>query len=182
MMSVKWKLLLILIVSMLVAAGAGIYITQHQTSIPIVDAIDSQQQQLSAVQHSEDVVEYPERSHYQTIPLETISSALQGSNPTTLALSALEDVASTKGKPKIEVVYPQTNQALVTITQIQPHGDSSKYRVEMTTFGRSLLVSSPPVWQIVWAGSQIQCGTRSRPQNKLSQNCQPPEGEIQNSK
>jgi hypothetical protein len=171
MMSVKWKLLLILIVSMFVAVGAGLYFTQYQTSVIIVDTSDSQQQQLSAVQHSEDVVEYPERSHYQTIPLETISSALQGSNPETLALNALEYVAPTKGKPKIEVVYPQSNQALVTITQIQPNGDLSKYRVEMTTFGRSLLVSSPPVWQIVWAGYQIQCGTGSRPPKKLSLNC-----------
>jgi hypothetical protein len=174
MMPIKWKLFLILVLSIFATAGAGVYFTQYQAPVTSVGTSNSQQQQFSAVQQSQDIVVYPERDNYQTIPLESINSVLQGSDPATLALNALEDIASTKGKRKVEVVYPQSNQALVTITQIQPNHDSvgaMKYRVQMNTFGRSLLVSSPPVWRIVWAGSQMQCLTGSRPHKRLTQGC-----------
>lgn len=174
MMSVKWKFFLILILSIFATAGAGVYIAQHQQPVTVAEISNSQQQQFSVVQQSQDIVGYPQRSHYKTIPLESITSALQGSDPATLALNALDGEALVRGRRKVEVVYPQRNQAFVTITQIQPSGDFAsviKYRVEMTTFGRSLLVSSPPVWQIIWAGSQTQCQSGSRPHNKLTQSC-----------
>ncbi|MBW4564286.1 MAG: hypothetical protein KME32_24725 [Mojavia pulchra JT2-VF2] len=180
-MSVKWKLFLILILSIFTTAGAGVYMAQHQTSAPIVENTNGQSQQIAATQMSQNIETYPERSYYKTIPLEDINSTLQGSDPATLALNAFDEQASVEGTRKVEVVYPQRNQALVTITQIKRTDDlvgAVKYRVEMTTFGRSLLVSSPPVWQIVWAGSQVQCWTGNRPEKKSTQRCQPLMGEF----
>ncbi|AFZ26834.1 hypothetical protein Cylst_4773 [Cylindrospermum stagnale PCC 7417] len=177
-MSAKLNLFLILILSIFATAGAGVYMTQRQPSALIVGMKEAKQQQLTVVQQSQAFLDYPERSDYKTIPLESINSALQGSDPATLALNAFEGVASVVGTRKVEVVYPQRNQASVTITQIKPADDKSKsvgaikYRVEMTTFGRSLLVSSRPMWQIIWAGSQVQCWTGSSSHKKLTEKCQ----------
>ncbi|MEH2287547.1 hypothetical protein [Nostoc sp.] len=172
-MSAKLKFFLIVIVSISATAGAGVYIIQHQQSATIVEANDEQTQQIRAIHQSQEVATFSERSDYQTIPLEKLDSSLQGSNPTTLALNAFEDIA-VGGTRKIDVVYPQPNQALVTITQIKRGNNSVgtvKYRVEMTTFGRSLFISSPPVWEIVWAGSQAECWAGSRSHTKLNHIC-----------
>ncbi|MBG1263001.1 hypothetical protein [Nostoc commune] len=153
-MSAKLKFFLIVILSIFATAGAGVYIIQGQPSAPIFEATDGQTQQVTAIHQSQEVVAYPGRSDYKTIPLEKLNSSLQGSDPATLALNAFEEIASVRGTRKVEVAYPQRNQSFVTITQIKGADDSVgiKYRVEMTTFGRSLFISSPPVWQIVWAG------------------------------
>jgi len=168
---------------MFATAGAGVYLSQNQPSVTSLETRNGQAQQIAATQISQDIETYPERIHYKTIPLESINSTLQGSDPATLALNAFEETAPQLETRKVEVVYPQHNQALVTITQIQ-HTDNLvgavKYRVKMTTFGRSLLVTSPPVWQIVWAGSKVQCLTGNRPKNNLTQACQPSYREIQN--
>ncbi|MFN6531061.1 hypothetical protein [Nostoc sp. ChiSLP03a] len=174
-MSAKLKFFLIVILSISATAGAGVYIIQHQQSAPIVETNDEQTQHMGAIHQSQEVAAFSERSDYQTIPLEKLNSSLQGSNPTTLALNAFEEIA-VGGSQKIEVVYPQPNQALVTITQIKRGNNSVgtvKYRAEMTTFGRSLFISSPPVWQIVWAGSQVECwaGSRSHTNPKLNHIC-----------
>lgn len=172
-MSAKLKFFLIVILSIFATAGAGVYITQSQQSTPIVETSDAQTQQVGAIHQSQEVVAYSERSNFKTIPLEKLNSSLQGSDPATLALNAFDDIASVGGTRKVEVAYPQRNQALVTITQIKRSDDSVgiKYRVEMTTFGRSLFISSPPVWQIVWAGSQVECWAGSRSQTKLNHIC-----------
>ncbi|BAY12028.1 hypothetical protein [Calothrix sp. NIES-2098] len=174
-MTVKWKLFLIVIIGLFATAGTGVYLSQHPPSAQSLETGNGQAQEVAVTQISQNIETYPERSHYKTIPLESINSNLQGSDPATLALSAFDDTASEVGTRKVEVVYPQRNQALVTITQLQHSdnlGSAVKYRVEMTTFGRSLLVSSPPVWQIVWAGSQVHCGTRNRLKNNLNLSCQ----------
>ncbi|QMS89803.1 hypothetical protein HUN01_20270 [Nostoc edaphicum CCNP1411] len=172
-MSAKLKFFLIVILGIFASAGAGVYITQRQPSVPIVETSNEQAQQVGAIHQSQELVAYLDRSDYKTIPLEKINSSLQGSDPATLALNAFEDIASVGGTRKVEVAYPQRNQALVTITQIKQGDDSVgiKYRVEMTTFGRSLFISSPPVWQIVWAGSQRECWAGSRSQTKLNHIC-----------
>ncbi|MBD2360617.1 hypothetical protein [Anabaena sp. UHCC 0399] len=159
-MSVKLKFFLILILSIFATAGAGVYMIQYQTAIPIVDNINAQPQPLSDVQHSQEIVEDSERAQYENIPLESVNSPLQGSDPAKLAMNLLDDFQPTKSDRQVEVTYPQPNQALVTVIQTPSQGDSStamKYRVEMNRFGRSLLSSSPPIWQIVWVGSQSQC-------------------------
>lgn len=165
-MSVKWKLFLILILGILASVGAGVYITQHPSSTPVFEANSELPPETLATPISQDILDYPERSNYQAIPLSSINSNLQGSDPATLAMNAFYDLTPNHGSRKVEVVYPQRNQALVTITQINRDGESVgaiKYRAQMTTFGRSLLVSSPPVWQIIWAGSQVQCVPGSSP-------------------
>ncbi|GAB1540579.1 hypothetical protein NUACC21_32480 [Scytonema sp. NUACC21] len=124
----------------------------------------------------EEMLANPERAKYQSIPLDSIASPLQGSDPADLALNVLEgDTELRRGLRKVEVSYPQPNQALVTIAQTS-QGSASvktmKYRVELTTFGRSLFVSSPRVWQIVWAGSQEKCIPGSSHKQPSKQNCQ----------
>ncbi|MCC5607266.1 hypothetical protein LC612_10815 [Nostoc sp. CHAB 5834] len=172
-MSAKLKFFLIVILSIFATAGAGVYIIQGQPSAPIVETSDAQTQQVRAIHQSQEVVAYPERSNFKTIPLEKLNSSLQGSDPATLALNAFDDIGAVGATRKVEVAYPQRNQSLVTITQIKGGDDSVgiKYRVEMTTFGRSLFISSPPVWQIVWAGSQVECWAGSHSQTKLNHIC-----------
>ncbi|BAY32082.1 hypothetical protein NIES2107_39680 [Nostoc carneum NIES-2107] len=182
-MSVKWKLFLILILSMFATAGAGVYLSQNQPFATSIDISHRQTQQVAATQISQNISTESERIHYKTIPLESINSNLQGSDPATLALNAFEETASAVGTRKVEVVYPQRNQALVTVTQISHSNNlvgAVKYRFEMTTFGRSLLVTSPPVWQIVWAGSQMQCLSGNRSRKNFTQNCRPSYQEISN--
>jgi hypothetical protein len=174
-MSIKLKFFLIVIISVFATAGAGVYFSQNQLTAENVETKNPSTRQIAITQISQEVETYPERANYKTIPLESINSTLQGSDPATLALNAFDETASGSGTRKVEVVYPQRNQALVTITQIQQSGNldnTVKYRVAMTTFGRSLLVTSPPVWQIIWAGSQVQCETGNRANKNLNQNCQ----------
>ncbi|MBD2603484.1 hypothetical protein H6G81_02800 [Scytonema hofmannii FACHB-248] len=172
-MSAKLKLFLIFILSIFATVAAGFYIMQRQPSASSSSNYNGQQQ-FSAIPQAQHIEVYAERATYKTIPLENLNSALQGSDPATLALNAFDDVVSQKATRKVEVVYPQPNQAMVTITQMKQADnavDTVKYRVEMTTFGRSLLVSSPPVWQIVWAGSQLQCWSGNRPQKNSISTC-----------
>lgn len=174
MASVKWKFFLILVLSMFATAGASFYLHQHQPSPNVGENGNGQQQQFSTVQHAQNREISPGRYQYQKIPLNEINSTLHGSDPATLALNAVQDQILADRKHKVEVVYPEQNQALVNITQTlldDDTVDTIKYRVEMTTFGRSLLVSSPPIWQIVWAGSQTQCRSGSRLYKGLAQNC-----------
>jgi hypothetical protein len=173
-MSGKLKLFLVLLLSIFGTAGAGIYLHQYHPPTLIVDSSNSQPQQLAVVKNSQEVLYDPERIQYKNIPLETINSPLQGSDPKTLALNFLDDLTTVSGKRKVVVAYPQHNQALVTVTQILRSKDTSeeiKYRLEMNSFGRSLFASSPPIWQIVWVGSQISCRNGNQPLNSLNQRC-----------
>lgn len=171
-MSARLKFFLISILSIFATAGTGVYITQRQSSAPVSSQKNAQQQQFSATTAS-NIEVYTERVKYKVIPLQNLNSSLQGSEPATLALNALDDVVSEKATRKVEVVYPQPNQAMVTITQMKQTDNAAgavKYRVEMTTFGRSLFITSPPVWQIVWAGSQVQCWSGNRPHKRSNSN------------
>ncbi|KAF3887872.1 MULTISPECIES: hypothetical protein [Nostocales] len=166
-MSAKLKLLLIVVFSIFATAATGIYITQRQPSAA-VSKTSNEQPQRFVTTSQQGIVGHPERANYQEIPLESLNSSLKGSDPTDLALNAFErDLALRKGAKKIEVSYPQPNRVLVTITQTKQENNSAKtakYRVELTTFGRSLFVSSPQMWQIVWAGSQ-ECFANSSQKN-----------------
>ncbi|TVP60797.1 MAG: hypothetical protein EA343_16260 [Nodularia sp. (in: Bacteria)] len=171
----KWNFFLILLLSIFATACAGVNSTYEQQSPTMGENGNAQQQEIMTVLHAQDIEVYSERKKYKNIPLENINFALQGSDPAVLALNALDDQSLAAEQRQVEVVYPQPNQALVKITQIKLEddlADTIQYRVEMTTFGRSLLTNSPPMWQIVWAGSQIQCSTGSRPDKKLTQSCQ----------
>jgi hypothetical protein len=172
-MSAKLKLFLIVLVSVFATAATGVYISQRQPST--VDSPDGNEppHQLTAQTQAQEIVENPERANYKPIPLESLNYALQGTDPADLALNAINDIESTSEPRKVEVVYnTQKDHALVTITQTKQVKNSVskiKYRVEMTTFGRWVLASSPRMWQIVWAGSQVE----NVPESNLKQKDNP---------
>lgn len=174
-MSAKLKILVILVLSIFATAAAGVYITNRQQSAPISTNGNGQQQHFSAAVSVQELVANPQRANYKTIPLDRIKSALQGTDPAALALDAFDTIESEQRTRKVEVFYPQPNQALVTITQfkvIKDTTDPVKYRVELATLGRSLLVSSPSLWQIVWVGSQEKCFSTEAKQNLVMAICQ----------
>jgi hypothetical protein len=165
----QWNFVLILLLSILVTAGVGVYFSQEEAGRMMEENGSPRQQQLATMQYTQNTEVYPERQAYETILLENITAPLHGSDPATLAMNVVDDELLVSGRREVEVIYPQPNQALVTIQQYLSDDAELpmiEYRVEMTTFGRSLLVTSPPIWQIVWAGSQIQSSAGSnRAQN-----------------
>jgi hypothetical protein len=173
-MSAKLKILVILVLSIFATAVAGVYITNRQQYALTANGSRSQQHS-SAVASAQEIVTNPERAKYKTVPLDSIKSVLQGTDPAALALDAFDSNQLEQGTRKVEVYYPHPNQALVTIIQTN-HGKNAasavKYRVELTSFGRSLLASSPPLWQIVWAGSQEKCFSNQDQQNLVKVICQ----------
>jgi hypothetical protein len=176
-MSGKLKLFLILLLGIFATTGASVYLTQYQTPTLTVEFNNVPSKQLSVVENTQEILAYPERAKYQNIPLASINSPLQGSDPTTLALNFLDDLTSTTSKRKVEVTYPQQNQAFVTVTQSSNSKNrfgEIKYRLEMNSFGRSLFASSPPIWQIVWVGSQVSCHTKNPPTKGIAKFTKPP--------
>jgi hypothetical protein len=139
---------------------------------------------LSSPVSVNNTVSEPERIGYKTIPLENLKSALQGTDPEALAMQVVEDIQGFEPdwrKQQVEITYPSPNQILIKITQstipknfskkgnlqqvvsgntAKSQGNKSlaakyqKYQVELTSIGSTVLVSSPPMWQIVWAGSE----------------------------
>jgi hypothetical protein len=165
----NWNVVLILLINILATACAGMDMTQEPESPTVGDNRPVIHQEVANVQNTEDILLSPERYQYESIPLEDVNAILQGSDPVSLALNVLGDKSLATGKQEVGVWYPQPRQALVKITQTKPDNHTIKtinYRVEMTTFGRSLLNNSPPMWQVVWAGSKIEC----RPE--LIQSCE----------
>jgi hypothetical protein len=154
MMSAKLKIFVILLLSMFATTTASVIFTHRQPLIPISAHPTHQAQSISAVIPTQNVVVDSERARYKTIPLENIKSTLLGSDPATLAVDAFDPVGGNY-KRKVEVIYPQPNQALVIITQANQAKKLNypvRYRVELSSFGRTLFVNEPPMWQIVWAG------------------------------
>jgi hypothetical protein len=158
-MSAKLKIFLILVLSIFATATVGFIFTNRQLNTAISNNQNVQAQQPSVAIQATSLVINPERAKYKTIPLESIKSGLQGTDPASLAMDAFDTYNRDRTKRKVEVVYPYPNQALVTITQNVParkYRTTVRYRVELTSFGRTILASSPPMWQIVWVGSQEQ--------------------------
>ncbi|AFZ03523.1 hypothetical protein [Calothrix sp. PCC 6303] len=177
-MSVNLKLFLILILSLFVTAAAGALIRQQPTEL--TSEVSKNQQEplvLSSSVSVNNTVSEPERIGYKTIPLENLKSALQGTEPDALAMQLVEDIQGFETdlrKQKVEITYPHPNQIIVTITQpivskgLSKRGNLQqvvsgstskstryqKYQVELTSIGSTVLVNSPPMWQIVWAGSE----------------------------
>lgn len=164
-MSVKLKFVLILILSVFAAAGAGVYMVQHPVAVPMADNLNFQLPELSAVQNTQEIVGNTTQNQYRSIPLEGVTSPLQGSDPQKLAVNFMDDFRPAKGDRQITVNYGQPNQAFVTVIQTQSEGDSTtvmRYYLQMNSLGRSLLSNSPPIWQIVWVGYQVPCSTTRR--------------------
>ncbi|MBA4444803.1 hypothetical protein FHK94_03870 [Cylindrospermopsis raciborskii CS-506_D] len=154
---------------------AGLYWIQHQPSIRLTLSAHGQPQNIAKELNPDEVRINLERSDYHIIPLETVNSLLIGSDPATIALNMIDEGKESHKKIQVQVVYPQPNQALVTIIKPSPAKNSvvntTKYRVEMSRFGRSLLVNSPQVWEVIWAGSQRDCFSQDLTQDDLSQDC-----------
>ncbi|MBU6343797.1 hypothetical protein [Cylindrospermopsis raciborskii] len=154
---------------------AGLYWIQHQPSIRLTLSAHGQPQIIPKQINPDEARINLERSDYHIIPLETVNSLLIGSDPATIALNMIDEGKESHKKIQVQVVYPQPNQALVTIIKPSPAKNSvvntTKYRVEMSRFGRSLLVNSPQVWEVIWAGSQRDCFSQDLTQDDLSQDC-----------
>jgi hypothetical protein len=167
-MSAKLKIFLILLLSIFATATAGFILTNRQLNTAISTNQNVQAQQPRVAIPNTSLAINPERAKYKTIPLESIKSGLQGSDPASLAMDVLDTYKSDmpkalssayRTKRQVEVVYPYPNQALVTITQnaaARNYGTAVRYRVELNSFGRTILASYPPMWEIVWVGSQEQ--------------------------
>ncbi len=156
-MSAKLKIFVILILSIFATVAAGTIFANRQPSTAISSNPTAQAQPVSVAISTSNLEVDPERARYKTIPLENIKSALQGSDPKTLAVDAFDPIGGEGYKPKVEVIYPQPNQALVIITQasqVKNLNRAVRYRVELSSFGRTLFVSEPRMWQIVWVGRQ----------------------------
>ena len=159
-MSAKFKFFLIVTSSIFATVTTVVYLLHRKPTTALRRVSSEQSQQLSVTEQANMNVENTERAHYKPIPLQNINSPLQGSDPADLAINAFDETELKRVTRKVEVAYPQPNQAFVTITQAKPinnTGSAIKYRVELATFGRSLFVQPPRVWQIVWAGIQVQC-------------------------
>ncbi|MDF5713935.1 MAG: hypothetical protein PUP93_08585 [Rhizonema sp. NSF051] len=160
-MSAKFKFFLIMTSSIFATVPTVVYILHRKPTTELQSVGSEQSQQLSATVQANENAENTERANYKPIPLQNINSPLQGSDPADLAINAFDETEFTRVIRKVEVAYPQPNQAFVTITQTKQvknsHSSAIKYRVELATFGRSLFVQPPRVWQIVWAGFQVQC-------------------------
>lgn len=173
-MLARFKFFLIFILGTVISTAA-VYWIQHQPSIRLTLSAHGQPQTIAKKPNPDEVRINLERSDYHTIPLETVNSLLIGSDPATLAVNMINESKESHQKVQVQVVYPQPNQALVTIIKPSPAKNSvvntTKYRVEMSRFGRSLLVNSPPVWEVIWAGSQRDCFFQDPTQDDLSQDC-----------
>jgi hypothetical protein len=159
-MSAKLKIFLAITLSFFATAVvAGVYkIKQwHSHTVPS----GTRQQQVRAHDIStKKLIANTSRDKFKSIPLTRFQTVLKGTDPAALAINAFDPNHSQKLNRKVEVVYPQPDRAMVTITQTKFTSSKPKpikYRVELTSFGRTMFVSSPPLWQIVWAGYYEQC-------------------------
>ena len=163
-MSAKLKIFIVLMLSILVTAVAvGVYKIANLWHLNSSSAV-KEKQQIRASDISQENVENQYTAQYKSIPLAQLTSVLKGTDPAALAINAFDTTVSKQVTRKVEVVYPQPNQAMVTITETNLDSSEStpiKYRVKLTSFGRSLFIDSPPLWQIVWAGSSEECLTRA---------------------
>ena len=161
-MSAKLNFIIVFTLSTFATAIiAGVYRVKQWHSNRSYTAEKQQQNQAKQISSQERATTLS-RSKYKSIPLTRFRTVLRGSDPAALAINAFDTTQSkgSKSNRKVEVIYPQPNQAMVIITQTNlasPKPKPLKYKVELTSFGRSLFVTSPPLWQIVWAGSYEQC-------------------------
>lgn len=159
-MSAKLKFFLVLILSIFATAVVAEVYKIKQRYFSKSSSLKKQQPIEAKEISSYKFIVDKSKSKYKSIPLTKFKSILKGSDPAALAINAL-DTAQLKQKTReVEVTYPQPNRAMVTITQtelIESKPTPIKYRVELTSFGRSLFATSPPLWRIVWAGYSEQC-------------------------
>jgi acid phosphatase class B len=156
-MSAKSKIFFILILSIFATISASAIFYSSNSSTLVNTTQNAQAKQIPVAIEAADITANPERAKYKTIPLESIKSALKGTDPASLAMDVFDTSGTERKTRKVEVAYPQSNQALVTITQkdlVKNSRNAVRYRVELSSFGRTILATSPPMWQIVWVGKR----------------------------
>ncbi len=114
-----------------------------------------------------------QRSNYKLVPLDKISSShsLEGTDPKAIALAAFSDTEAERGTQAVAVDYPQSDKAIVNITQVGVGDDSVgsiRYRVEFMPKSSD---KASKQWEIVWAGAQFKCRTGRGHQDWSAQNC-----------
>lgn len=162
-MSAKLKFFMVFSLSAFATAVVtGIHRMKQWHSVRLRAAVANQQQYQDYEISNQEIIADSDKSKYKSIPLTRFRTILRGTDPAALAINALDTTLEDVGNRQVKVVYPQPNQAMVTITQTNLASSNPKpvkYRIKLTSFGRSLFVTSPPLWQIVWAGSYEQCLT-----------------------
>ena len=101
-----------------------------------------------------------ERENYKPISLTqlTKSNGKSGNDPKAIALAAFGDVDSEGGSRDVKVEYPQSDRAVVIVTQTGVADDSVRairYRAELVPTAKSSQTGKQ--WEMVWAGSQFIC-------------------------
>ncbi len=99
------------------------------------------------------------RENYKPISLASVADGkpLTGSNPKAIAVSTFGNIESEGGSQQVTVDYPQSERAIVTITQTGVADDSVggiRHRVELQ---QTPSAQTQTQWKIVWAGSQVKC-------------------------
>jgi hypothetical protein len=99
------------------------------------------------------------RENYRSIDLsqQADRTSLTGSDPKAIALSAFGSSDADTDSATVDVSYPQSDQAIVILTQTGLKGDSVqdiRYRVE---FQKNPSAQANEQWQMIWAGSQFKC-------------------------
>lgn len=113
------------------------------------------------------------RNNYHPLILSKIWQEPIGSDPQTVALSALGLPEKVENESEeVEVTYPQENKAIVTITQTNLADDSIsgiRYRVEFAPYGSK---SEEQRWRVIWAGKQYKCQSNRGHQDWSTNLCQ----------
>lgn len=100
------------------------------------------------------------REDYKPISLSELGKGeiLVGNDPKAIALQTFRNNEPEAGSTQTTVDYPQSDHAVVIITQIGVADDSVggiRYRAEFVTNTAS--ASTGKQWKLVWAGSQVIC-------------------------
>ncbi|MEW6493949.1 MAG: hypothetical protein AB1589_15770 [Cyanobacteriota bacterium] len=115
------------------------------------------------------------RENYKPIALSqfTDRNTLIGNDPKAIALAAFGDIDSEGGSRDVSVKYPQSDRAIVLITQTGVADDSvrgMRYLVELAPIAKASQTGKQ--WEIVWAGSQFTCQPGRGHQDWSTQLCQ----------
>jgi cytoskeletal protein RodZ len=133
--------------------------SQPETTSPKSQTFASQPSQKLTSKSSTTANSQVQRENYKGISLDKIADAdaLVGNDPESVALSTFGNIDSEGGSRDVTVDYPQSQRAIVTITQTGVADDSVggiKHRVELQ---QTKSAQTDPQWKVVWAGSQVKC-------------------------
>jgi len=140
-------------------ATTAIPSSQSETTSPKRQPFASQPSQKLTSKSSTTANSQVQRENYKAISLDKIADAdsIVGNDPKSVALSAFGNIDSEGGSRNVTIDYPQSQRAIVTITQTGVADDSVgaiKHRVELQ---QTKSAQTDQQWKVVWAGSQVKC-------------------------